>query len=313
MWAASSRSWPWPAVLGRGPALHWTSRHAPRPVPRRGPGFLLWSFDDPHDPLDQLERRLEPWWLLRARRLGWFVLEGLAVSFIVGLVTAPLVASRFQLVRAGQPVLEPAAGAHDFAGIWARRGLLALSPLLPPVSRVLAACCGSLLETAQAIVQWGANLRFGHFFTPGPPAGGCWESTCCWPPLVVRREWGGLTRRTLRPLGCSALAGRWPGERPGKLELEHQTTRGGRAGRRPRPGRGRAHSSRPYPALRLRQARRSRGWPPHHRARPLGQRLPPDRHRDPEPRRRRSLQRPARPPRPVPRAGGRPAPRLWRG
>ena len=57
-------------IWGVSPVLRWAHREAPRPVLGLGRGFLLIGFDDPANPLDQLERRLESGWRKQLQACG---------------------------------------------------------------------------------------------------------------------------------------------------------------------------------------------------------------------------------------------------
>jgi competence protein ComEC len=70
-----------------------------------GVAALVWGTEPalrlvrrPADPLDELERRLEPGWRTAVRRVGGVLVRGLVGSTVVGIVTLPLVALRFHLV-----------------------------------------------------------------------------------------------------------------------------------------------------------------------------------------------------------------------
>ncbi|MBV8318942.1 MAG: ComEC/Rec2 family competence protein, partial [Planctomycetaceae bacterium] len=173
-------------VWGVAPATHrlgWA--YAALMLRVRGPGGAL----------DDLERKLEPWWKARMRRFSAMIVPGVIVSLVVWLVTLPLVTLRFHLVPPiglllNIPLIQLTSLALLAAGL-----TLALSAIWGPLGVPSAWVCAKCLIWTESLVLWGASRPWGHWFVPGPPWG--WVLACY-----------GL-------LGLATVAGynRWPGRR----------------------------------------------------------------------------------------------------
>ena len=244
------------------------------------------------------------------RRFSAVLVQGVIVSLVVWLVALPLVALRFHLVSPigillNIPLIPLTSLALLAAGL--TLGLSAVwGPLGVPAAWVCAMC---LIADRMRSCAGGRRGPGGTAFVPG---------------AVV-----GLGARVLR--GCSGWRP-WPG-RPlagPALGLVHAP------GRLARPGAGPERRSRPVPStleadvlavghglavviqsptagrscLRLRPDARPERRPPDHRPGALVARGAAHRRGHPQPRRRRPLQRPARPARPVLRRRGPGRPRL---
>jgi competence protein ComEC len=131
------------------------------------PLWACWSA--PADPLDRLEQRYAPRWRRVVRGAGRWLLQMLLVSMVVWLVTLPLLALRFHLaapigVLLNLPLIPLTTLALLSSGL-----TLALSALWSPLALPTARLTDSLLTLTDALVRWGASLRWGHVFVPSPP------------------------------------------------------------------------------------------------------------------------------------------------
>jgi competence protein ComEC len=146
----------------------------------------------PATPLDRLERRLEPPWRQGLRACARWLGQLLLVSLVVWLVTLPLAALRFHLVTPigialNLPLIPLTTAALLAAGL-----TLGLSALWAPLGMPAAWVCGSCLRLTDAVVRWGAALRWGHGFVPAP--------SWVWVLGIY----------ALLGLAAAAQAGRWP-------------------------------------------------------------------------------------------------------
>ena len=147
---------------------------------------------DPDDPLDALERRLEPRWRKAIRGAQAWLYEGVMVSLVVWLAALPLVALRFHVaspigVLLNIPLVPMTSLALLAAGL-----ALGLSAIAEPLGAPCAWICSVLLSWTERIVRWGAERSWGHWFVAGPT----WQ-------------WA-LVFYALLGLAVAATVGRWP-------------------------------------------------------------------------------------------------------
>jgi competence protein ComEC len=176
------------------------------------------------DPLDALERRLEPGWKTAARGLGAWLLLGVAVSVVVWLVTWPLVALRFHLISPSGILLNVPLIALSSLALMAAGLILALVAVGGVLAFPAGWSCAWLLRWVVGLVRWGAGWGWGHVFVPGPP----WPSVLGFYGLLALVAWASARRWVLRRWAWSLL-GAWsavvalatllPG-RPAALEAE---------------------------------------------------------------------------------------------
>jgi beta-lactamase superfamily II metal-dependent hydrolase/pimeloyl-ACP methyl ester carboxylesterase len=157
----------------------------------------------PLDPLDDLERRLAPWWKKMLHRARTVLIDGVILSAVVWLVTLPLVAARFHMISPigiflNIPLVPLSSAALMFAGL-----TLGLSAVWAPLGRPTAWICRWLLGWTEAIVRWGASWSWGHTFTPGP--GAAWVCVFYIGLAVVALAWWG--RWPVRRWGSATVAG----------------------------------------------------------------------------------------------------------
>ena len=125
----------------------------------------------PRSPLDDLERRLEPWWRTRVRQTGVRLFEGVVASIVVWLAALPLVALRFHIlspigILLNIPLIPITSAALLFGGLG-----LALSAVWGPLGGPAIATAGWLLQLTQSVVLWGVARPWGHRFAAGPSSG----------------------------------------------------------------------------------------------------------------------------------------------
>ncbi|MDB5353490.1 MAG: internalization-related competence protein ComEC/Rec2 [Planctomycetota bacterium] len=125
----------------------------------------------PMSRLDALERRLEPRWKRRRRRVVRWFLKGILASLVAWLITVPLVALRFHVIAPVGVLLNiPLIPITSFALFFAGLTLMA-SLVWAPLGSPSAWACGVLLRWTNEIVAWGSARPMGHVFTAGPSPG----------------------------------------------------------------------------------------------------------------------------------------------
>ena len=142
-------------ILGVPPLL--------RSIGRMGP-------DDPDaDPLDDLQRRLEPRWRRVLRGLRRATVALLVASAAVWVATVPLVAWRFHIVAPIGIVLNlallPLAGFAVASG----GSAMLLASVWTPMGMPSGWCCGQALRLLDVVVAWGESIPWGHCYVPTPP------------------------------------------------------------------------------------------------------------------------------------------------
>lgn len=121
--------------------------------------------------LDELERRLEPWWLQVLRRLGAGIPKAIVASAVVWLAALPLVALRFHLVSPIGILLNlPLIPLTTIALLLGASGL-GLGMIWTPLGLWPIRVADLLLRATEAIVRWGVARPWGHRFVAGPPEG----------------------------------------------------------------------------------------------------------------------------------------------
>ncbi len=128
---------------------------------------------EPDDPLDALERRLEPSWRKVPRWLGRWLFEGFVISTVVWLAALPLVALRFHVISPMGILLNIPLVPITSLALLAAGLSLGLSAIWEPLGIVGAWPCSFLLWLTEFIVRWGAAQSWGHRFVAGPS----WEWT----------------------------------------------------------------------------------------------------------------------------------------
>jgi competence protein ComEC len=125
----------------------------------------------PPSPLDELERRLEPWYGGLPRKAAVGVLDGVIGSTVVWLAALPLVACRFHIVSAIGILLNiPLIPLTSMAMLGSALGLI-LSTIWAPLGTFPSWAAGELLRLTESIVFWGVRQPWGHRFVAGPTWG----------------------------------------------------------------------------------------------------------------------------------------------
>jgi competence protein ComEC len=176
------------------------------------------------DPLDALERRLEPAWKKGARRLAAGLAHGVLISTVVWLAALPLVALRFHLVSPVGVLLNVPLIPLTSLALLAAGLSLGLSAVWAPLGWPVAWACARLLGYTEAIVRWGAAQRWGHAFVAGPT----WPWVLGFYALLALASLAQMARHRLRrpawvALGVEATLGLLVAAqpmRPGALEAE---------------------------------------------------------------------------------------------
>jgi competence protein ComEC len=166
-----------------------------------GPMFVWWTA--PASPLDQLERKFEPTWRRGLRRCGRWLSQMVIVSLVVWLVTLPLVVLRFHMAAPIGIVLNIPLIPLTTAALLASGLALGLSALWAPLGTPAAWIGDICLRWTDALVRWGARVRWGHSFVPSPSwvwvlgvYGLLALATACqvsrWPRRARRGAWAAL-------------------------------------------------------------------------------------------------------------------------
>ena len=118
--------------------------------------------------IDALERKLEGPWKRASRRIGRRLVEGLVASVVVWAAAIPLVAIWFHTVSPigillNLPLIPVTTLALFCAGV-----TLIASMVWAPLAIPSSFACGVLLRWTMSVVNWGASVRGGWIFTPGP-------------------------------------------------------------------------------------------------------------------------------------------------
>jgi competence protein ComEC len=122
-------------------------------------------------PLDDLERRYEPWWRTSLRRIGAWIVQGILTSAVVWLAALPLVALRFHLVsQIGILLNIPLIPLTSLALLLGAAGM-GLGVVWSPLSVLPIQAADALLRLTEVIVRWGALQSWGHRFVAGPSWG----------------------------------------------------------------------------------------------------------------------------------------------
>lgn len=195
------------------------------PLLRRLEGRFFGA-DPDGDPLDELERRLEPRWRRAARRAAFWPLAALAASAAVSLATAPLVAWRFNVVAPIGILLNlpliPIAGIAVGSGGLA----LVLSAIGTPLAAPAAWACDASLGLALRIVHRAEAVPRGHAFVPTPATAWVVAFYCAlalagrasaarWPLPSRRAAWLGVGL-----VGAVGSMATLSPHRPGTFEVE---------------------------------------------------------------------------------------------
>jgi len=123
------------------------------------------------EPLEELQRRYEPWWWTRVHRIDAWIAEGVIISAVVWLAAVPLVAYWFHLVSPIGVLLNiPLIPLTSLALLLGAAGM-GLGMVWSPLAAVPIQAADVLLRLTEWIVRWGALQSWGHRFVAGPSWG----------------------------------------------------------------------------------------------------------------------------------------------
>jgi competence protein ComEC len=187
------------------------------------PAVLKWG-EPSLTPLDELERRLEPWWRMACRTGVATLRAGIIASAVIWLIGWPLVALRFHVmspvaILINIPLIPLTSLALLLSGL-----TLFLSSIWPPLGAPFAWACGQCLGWTEVAVRWGTAWRWGHAFVPGPP----WGWPLAFYALLALATMAGASRWRSRrlwwslALACGAMMATLPliSTRPETTEAE---------------------------------------------------------------------------------------------
>ncbi len=122
----------------------------------------------PVDPLTQIVRRREPWYLKLRRRLGEKYWGLLCTSFVIWIVTGPLVAYHFHIAAPVGIVITPLLWPLIAAALFTGLGICTVGWFFPPIAYLLGGVCAWCLGVTERIVSLADQIGLGHFYVPGP-------------------------------------------------------------------------------------------------------------------------------------------------
>ncbi|CAN5880655.1 hypothetical protein BH23PLA1_BH23PLA1_00310 [soil metagenome] len=178
------------------------------------------------DPLDALERRLEPPWKKGLRQVWAWFLGLVVVSTVVSIACAPLIAWRFHLVSPIGILLNvPMVPMITLALLSAGATLLS-STLWEPLGRPAAWICEVLLDASLKVVRWADSQQWAYAYIPSPPT---WAILAFYASLAVA-AWS-VDRRRPKPIrlatwglvaafGLLITATTLQPSKPGRLEVD---------------------------------------------------------------------------------------------
>jgi competence protein ComEC len=160
-------------------------------------GIRFWLRREP-DPLQRLIEESRPPWLQALRWIGKRVVQAYAITWIILLLQAPLVASHNHLVSPIALIIGPPVIFFTFITLLAGFLLLLSCFLFGPLAPVFAAITETGLVACEKIVTWSDQLSWGHWYVGDVPA---WWLWIFYPTLLVvltheplreRWRWAGL-------------------------------------------------------------------------------------------------------------------------
>ncbi|WP_169972752.1 ComEC/Rec2 family competence protein [Tautonia rosea] len=184
------------------------------------------NLDPNENPLDVLERKLEPAWKRIGRRIALAPVLALMASAAVWLVTMPLIAWQFNVVAPigillNLPMIPMVSAAVILGGL-----ALMASAVWQPLAMPAAWLCDRLLGVSLTIVDRAESLSLGHAFVPTPPTvwvvagyamlAVAWRGSAArWPRPIRRATWGGVVLVGLFGAGATITP-----QRPSSYEVE---------------------------------------------------------------------------------------------
>ena len=124
----------------------------------------------PTDPLRLLIQEVAPWYRKVLRWIGIRFGNLLAVSLVIWIVAAPLVAYHFHIVSPSGFVITPIIWPLIACALAAGLGICTIGWVLPPVASLLGGVCAWCLGTTETLVGLAEPIGFSHLYVPGPTA-----------------------------------------------------------------------------------------------------------------------------------------------
>jgi competence protein ComEC len=125
--------------------------------------------DSVDDPLDRLIIQSRPWFFRLWRRVRGSIGVVVAFSVCIWMVALPLTMYRYHLFSPIAVVLNPIVCIPIAVALLSGFCILIFGWLLPPIATVCGWLCNSSLRVVEALVDYASGIRWGHFWTPGPP------------------------------------------------------------------------------------------------------------------------------------------------
>src|SRR5262249_43706772 len=132
-------------------------------------GTHRWFQQEP-DPLQQLIEESRPAWIRALRRLGNRILLAYAVTWIILLLQAPLVASRTHLISPIGFIIGPIVIFLVFIALMVGFLLLLSCLVMRPIAPFFAVITETCLSACEKIVSWSDRLTWGHWYVVDIPA-----------------------------------------------------------------------------------------------------------------------------------------------
>jgi competence protein ComEC len=182
-------------------------------------GTSRWLYVE-QDPLQRLIAENRPPWLQALRWIGKRILEAYAITWVVLLLQAPLVASRNHLISPIAFIIGPLVIFLTFIALIAGFLLLLSCFAMKPLAPLFAVITEAGLGACEKVVNWSDRLTWGHWYVGDIPA---WWLWIFYPALLIvlvheplRRRWRWAATAGVGWLCVGLLAG---GSRPASEEL----------------------------------------------------------------------------------------------
>jgi competence protein ComEC len=136
-------------------------------------GISRWFREDP-DPLQRLIAESRPAWLQAIHWIGKRVLRIYAITWVILLLQAPLVASRNHLISPIGFVIGPIVIFLVFIALIVGFLLLLSCLVMRPIAPFFAVITETCLSACEKIVNWSDGLTWGHWYVGDIPAWWLW-------------------------------------------------------------------------------------------------------------------------------------------
>jgi competence protein ComEC len=186
--------------------------------------ILYWGtsqwFCAEQDPLQRLVEESRPAWLQGLRWIGRRVLQMYAITWVILLLQAPLVASRHHLITPIGFIIGPLVIGLALISLISGFLLLLSCFALKPLAPLFAVITETGLSACEKVVNWSDQLTWGHWYVCDVPI---WWLWIFYPALLIvlthaslRQRWRWVTTVGIGWLCVGLLAG---GSRPAADEL----------------------------------------------------------------------------------------------